>query len=131
MQKSSDKVRAIFKKQFTSNFNSDNRNESSRGGEHNQEVLTSSQCLQKAWGPNLPLVICDAAGRLIDIIMRDFIDMWFVNITDTDRSFPNSVQETLVHAIGELLMRANKYLNPIEFALHKGSLLLRKHVKTL
>jgi hypothetical protein len=92
-----------------------------------QESLSSAQCLRRSCAA-LPSIICDAAGPLIDIIIRDFIDMWYANISD-DRSFPNSVQDALVYVIGHLLMAAKQSFNPIEFALHKGSLLLRRHVR--
>lgn len=93
-----------------------------------QEVLTSAQCLRRAWS-GLPGCVCDQAGPLIDIILRDFIHKWFRNASDS-ADFGNGVQDILVFSVGELLMRARQYLNPVEFALHKGTLLLRHHVSS-
>ena len=71
-------------------------------------------------------VVCEGAGPLIDIILRDFILPWFSNVSDDPGR--NDVQDMLVVIIGELLRRVHTFLNPVEFALHKGTLLLRHHL---
>jgi hypothetical protein len=38
------------------------------------------------------------------------------------------VQDTLCFAVGELLLRCKQRLNPVEFALHQGTLLLKHHL---
>ena len=67
------------------------------------------------------------AGPLLDIILRDYLDGWFGRIS-TDPEFVTGVQDVLSYAAGELLMRIKQRVNPLEFILHQGSLLVRHHL---
>jgi len=77
--------------------------------------------------PVLPTCTCDAAGLLIDILLRDFINSWFGGLS-VDGEFPAMVQDTLCHAVGEFLVRCKQRLNPVEFALQHVALLLKHHL---
>lgn len=65
--------------------------------------------------------------RRAEQVLEDYVNLWFEPLSQ-DREFYNASQSLLVHAVGVLLNAVKQRFNLIEFALHKGALLLRHHI---
>jgi len=103
-----------------------NRRRRPLGADWSSPPQSSSVCLKRV-RPMLPSCTCDAAGHLIDILLRDYINAWFGGLS-ADGEFPAMVQDAMCHAIGEFLVRCKQRLNPVEFALQHVALLVKHHL---
>lgn len=88
-------------------------------------MVPSSERLKESC--NLHPQTSEEAGKIIDTVLRDYVDFWFAPLSE-DKEFRNAVQDALVFAVGSLIIRARQRFNLIEFVLDKGAMLLRHHL---
>ncbi|KAJ8605118.1 hypothetical protein CTAYLR_000432 [Chrysophaeum taylorii] len=80
--------------------------------------------------PSLPRPVATEVGRLIDLVVRDYVSSWYANISD-DPAFVCEVRADLAFVLGEVGTRCLDRLNLVAFALDTvadaATLQLRAH----
>ena len=88
-------------------------------------IFSSGRFLQSCHG--VPRSVAEQLGHIIDLVVRDFIMVWYVDVTD-DMTFPNDVKLTMLNAVGELCHRIMG-MNLIMFLAADASEAIRHHLR--